>query len=65
MRLTKALQFRQQGHPEFEVLHFYNKSLVAKYDGVVDSHATSNLCRIKHYTGISHYQKKIEADKMR
>jgi len=35
------LWFRQEGHSELKC--YSAKSLVPKYDGVVDSHATSNL----------------------
>jgi len=39
--LTEALLFRQEGHPELKCYSAL-KSLVAKYGGVVDNHATSN-----------------------
>jgi len=39
--LTEALRFRQEGHLELKC-YSAPKSLVSKYGGVLDSHATSN-----------------------
>jgi len=46
--LIEALRFRQEGHPKLKYYSALIKSIVAKYGGVVDSHATSNPAISKH-----------------